>query len=85
MLADAVDQVLPPWDVRALDAADAVTEQRVQQHHASLQRPTLPAGGAVGPRRAGHPGPRHGAGESPQIQFEMTTLYPAVSTAIGPT
>ncbi|MFB8417518.1 hypothetical protein ACFC63_18620 [Streptomyces albidoflavus] len=24
------------WDVRALDAADAVTEQRVQAHHASL-------------------------------------------------
>lgn len=24
------------WDVRALDAADAVTEQRVQQHHAGL-------------------------------------------------
>ncbi|NGO49066.1 hypothetical protein [Streptomyces ureilyticus] len=24
------------WDIRALDAADAVTEQRVQQHHASL-------------------------------------------------
>lgn len=24
------------WDVRALDAADAVTEQRVQKHHASL-------------------------------------------------
>lgn len=24
------------WDVRALDAADAVSEQRVQQHHASL-------------------------------------------------
>ncbi|MEV8231181.1 hypothetical protein AB0P41_34925 [Streptomyces sp. NPDC079167] len=24
------------WDVRALDAADAVTEQRVQEHHASL-------------------------------------------------
>ncbi|MFD4953887.1 MerR family transcriptional regulator [Streptomyces sp. NPDC058451] len=25
------------WDIRALDAADAVTEQRVQQHHADLQ------------------------------------------------
>lgn len=24
------------WDVRALDAADAVTERRVQEHHASL-------------------------------------------------
>ncbi|MFI0718564.1 hypothetical protein [Streptomyces sp. NPDC021224] len=24
------------WDVRALDAADAVTEQRVQDHHAGL-------------------------------------------------
>jgi hypothetical protein len=24
------------WDVRALDAADAVTDQRVQEHHASL-------------------------------------------------
>ncbi|WP_072686900.1 hypothetical protein [Rhodococcus marinonascens] len=24
------------WDVRALDAADSITEQRVQQHHASL-------------------------------------------------
>ncbi|MEU1823074.1 hypothetical protein ABZ502_11655 [Streptomyces abikoensis] len=24
------------WDIRALDAADAVTEQRVQEHHASL-------------------------------------------------
>ncbi|WP_433250073.1 hypothetical protein [Actinomadura nitritigenes] len=24
------------WDVRALDAADAVTEQRVQEHHAGL-------------------------------------------------
>ncbi|MFE1173140.1 hypothetical protein [Streptomyces sp. NPDC058773] len=24
------------WDIRALDAADVVTEQRVQQHHASL-------------------------------------------------
>ncbi|MFF5900625.1 hypothetical protein ACFY8O_32535 [Streptomyces argenteolus] len=24
------------WDVRALDAADAVTEQRVQEHHADL-------------------------------------------------
>lgn len=24
------------WDVRALDAADAITEQRVQEHHASL-------------------------------------------------
>ncbi|MGW3094492.1 hypothetical protein ACWDCC_13690 [Streptomyces sp. NPDC001102] len=24
------------WDVRALDAADAATEQRVQEHHASL-------------------------------------------------
>lgn len=24
------------WDVRALDAADAVSEQRVQQHHSSL-------------------------------------------------
>ncbi|WP_149184489.1 hypothetical protein [Streptomyces sp. TRM49041] len=24
------------WDVRALDAADAVTEQRVQEHHTSL-------------------------------------------------
>ncbi|WP_028479766.1 hypothetical protein [Nocardia sp. CNY236] len=24
------------WDVRALDAADAVTEQRIQEHHASL-------------------------------------------------
>ena len=24
------------WDVRALDAADALTEQRAQQHHASL-------------------------------------------------
>ncbi|WP_274917418.1 hypothetical protein [Streptomyces sp. WZ-12] len=24
------------WDVRALDAADAVTEQRAQEHHASL-------------------------------------------------
>lgn len=25
------------WDVRALDAADAVTEQRVQEHHAGLR------------------------------------------------
>ncbi|MEV5885073.1 hypothetical protein AB0L74_20480 [Streptomyces sp. NPDC052020] len=25
------------WDVRALDAADALTDQRVQEHHASLQ------------------------------------------------
>ncbi|MFC8226353.1 hypothetical protein [Streptomyces sp. NPDC057287] len=25
------------WDVRALDAADAVSEQRVQEHHASLR------------------------------------------------
>ncbi|MEU7240104.1 hypothetical protein [Streptomyces sparsogenes] len=25
------------WDIRALDAADAVTEQRVQQHHAGLR------------------------------------------------
>jgi hypothetical protein len=24
------------WDIRALDAAEAVTEQRVQEHHASL-------------------------------------------------
>ncbi|MFD9967678.1 hypothetical protein ACFWYA_05760 [Streptomyces sp. NPDC059011] len=24
------------WDIRALDAADAATEQRVQEHHASL-------------------------------------------------
>ena len=24
------------WDIRALDAADALTEQRVQEHHASL-------------------------------------------------
>ncbi|EFL36547.1 conserved hypothetical protein [Streptomyces viridochromogenes DSM 40736] len=24
------------WDIRALDAADAVTEQRVQRHHAGL-------------------------------------------------
>ncbi|NLE78158.1 MAG: hypothetical protein GX610_00985 [Rhodococcus sp.] len=24
------------WDVRALDAADAITEQRVQEHHAGL-------------------------------------------------
>lgn len=24
------------WDIRALDAADAVTERRVQQHHAGL-------------------------------------------------
>ncbi|MEV5548769.1 hypothetical protein AB0L35_22020 [Streptomyces sp. NPDC052309] len=24
------------WDVRAMDAADAVTEQRVQEHHAGL-------------------------------------------------
>lgn len=24
------------WDVRALDAADTITEQRVQEHHASL-------------------------------------------------
>ncbi|MEU8720432.1 hypothetical protein [Streptomyces sp. AgN23] len=24
------------WDIRALDAADTVTEQRVQEHHASL-------------------------------------------------
>jgi len=24
------------WDIRALDAADAVTEQRVQEHHADL-------------------------------------------------
>lgn len=24
------------WDIRALDAADAVTDQRVQEHHASL-------------------------------------------------
>ncbi|GGK79886.1 hypothetical protein GCM10010094_46480 [Streptomyces flaveus] len=24
------------WDIRALDAADAVAEQRVQEHHASL-------------------------------------------------
>ncbi|MBB3039482.1 hypothetical protein [Hoyosella altamirensis] len=24
------------WDVRALDAADALTDQRVQEHHASL-------------------------------------------------
>lgn len=25
------------WDVRALDAADAVTQQRVQEHHADLR------------------------------------------------
>ncbi|MFE3519425.1 hypothetical protein [Streptomyces sp. NPDC059166] len=25
------------WDIRALDAADAVTEQRVQDHHAGLR------------------------------------------------
>ncbi|MBN3932634.1 hypothetical protein IQ279_23970 [Streptomyces verrucosisporus] len=25
------------WDVRALDAADAVTEQRLQEHHAGLR------------------------------------------------
>ncbi len=25
------------WDVRALDAADALTDQRAQQHHASLR------------------------------------------------
>ncbi|MBH1937517.1 hypothetical protein I5Q34_25150 [Streptomyces sp. AV19] len=25
------------WDVRALDAADALTEQRVQEHHAGLR------------------------------------------------
>ncbi|MGW3396328.1 hypothetical protein [Streptomyces hydrogenans] len=25
------------WDIRALDAADAVTEQRVQEHHAGLR------------------------------------------------
>ncbi|PWG12065.1 hypothetical protein DF268_18015 [Streptomyces sp. V2] len=25
------------WDVRALDAADAVTDQRVQEHHAGLR------------------------------------------------
>lgn len=25
------------WDVRALDAADALTDERAQQHHASLQ------------------------------------------------
>ncbi|MFJ6842556.1 hypothetical protein ACIQRE_07785 [Streptomyces griseoluteus] len=25
------------WDIRALDAADALTEQRVQQHHTGLQ------------------------------------------------
>jgi hypothetical protein len=25
-----------PWDVRALDAADAVTDQRAKEHHASL-------------------------------------------------
>lgn len=25
------------WDVRALDAADALTDQRAQQHHGSLQ------------------------------------------------
>lgn len=25
------------WDIRALDAADALTEQRVQNHHASLR------------------------------------------------
>lgn len=25
------------WDIRALDAADAMTDERAQQHHASLQ------------------------------------------------
>ena len=25
------------WDIRALDAADALTDERAQQHHASLQ------------------------------------------------
>ncbi|MET7430091.1 MULTISPECIES: hypothetical protein [Streptomyces] len=25
------------WDIRALDAADALTDQRVQEHHAGLQ------------------------------------------------
>jgi hypothetical protein len=25
-----------PWDIRALDAADALTEQRVREHHAGL-------------------------------------------------
>ncbi|RMB85936.1 hypothetical protein [Streptomyces shenzhenensis] len=25
------------WDIRALDAADALTDQRVQEHHASLR------------------------------------------------
>ncbi|MEU7315313.1 hypothetical protein [Streptomyces sp. NPDC007083] len=37
-LADLHDDPAPAlaWDIRALDAADAVTEQRVQQHHAGL-------------------------------------------------
>jgi hypothetical protein len=37
-LADLYDDpaVALTWDVRALDAADALTEERAQQHHASL-------------------------------------------------
>ncbi|MFD5157284.1 hypothetical protein ACFWMJ_04315 [Streptomyces hawaiiensis] len=37
-LADLYEDPAPAlaWDVRALDAADAVTEQRVQEHHAGL-------------------------------------------------
>ncbi|MFI6923911.1 hypothetical protein ACIBIZ_28515 [Nonomuraea spiralis] len=37
-LADLYDDpaMALTWDIRALDAADAVTEQRVQEHHAGL-------------------------------------------------
>lgn len=45
------------WDVRALDAADAVTEQRVQEHHAGLHvagfYPSLHLNLADGYRRLG--------------------------------
>lgn len=34
LYADAAEALT--WDIRALDAADAVTEERVQQHHASM-------------------------------------------------
>lgn len=45
------------WDVRALDAADALTEERAQQHHASLHvagfRPSLTLNIADNLRRLG--------------------------------
>lgn len=45
------------WDIRALDAADAVTEQRVQEHHAGLHiagfYPSLHLSLADGYRRLG--------------------------------